>query len=726
MGGPHSAASDVPLLLSSGSRLRRGFPSNEPSGRVSIRSSVHPSAALLKSSGTGKPVTFHKPLSLRVCGLTLLVAALTATVTVGAAEVSPTPPPPAIRGQDSQPAADEPDPEPRVILPDESAYRPSAADGKGSVTVKPASVEVSSPVTIEYTFTAAAPGIAAGGGISMSVSQFWQWAPPQDSDPESPGYTTVRCSRDGLPLTVDAVPQNRVVLVRVPDGGRLEPGDTVAITYGDTSGGKHPSARGRSDAYAERGERFFFKVDGDGDAFFTPLETQASFEVVARNATALLTFAPSQAVAGEPFEISVAAVDRTFNRVESYVGTILLECAEGEAELPPRVSFGPSDRGAIRVPVTARSAGVVRISAADAADRLASARTNPTIASAAEPALSLLWGDVQIHSNVSDGTAIPEDIYGYARDVARLDFASLTDHDHWGYRPLDTDPKTWRHILEVTSRFNEKGRFITFPGYEWTNWTFGHRHVLFRYEKDAEVFAWQDERSDHPLELWKLLAGKDCVTIPHHTGGGPIPVFWKYHDPSFEPVVEICSVHGVSEAMGHPRCIYSPVASGMVQSALARGHRLGFIGSGDSHDGHPGLGSPDRRAGLAAVYARDLSRDAIWEAIRARRVYATTGCRAVLRFHMGSVKMGSVAPLTTPDMERTLSVSVLGDAPIARVTIVKNNVPVISVPGEGLLATLQWTDPDPARAGDYYYARIEQQDGEWIWSSPIWVGQPAK
>ena len=52
----------------------------------------------------------------------------------------------------------------------------------------------------------------------------------------------------------------------------------------------------------------------------------------------------------------------------------------------------------------------------------------------------LVWGDLHGHSGVSDGTGTPEDYYAYARDVARLDVAVLTDHDHWGVRPLDADP----------------------------------------------------------------------------------------------------------------------------------------------------------------------------------------------------------------------------------------------------------------------------------------------
>jgi len=621
-----------------------------------------------------------------------------------------------------QDSDNEPDPKPRVVLPDESAFKPSKADGRGTVRVKPDVFKVSSPVTIEYEFTVASTGIAVGGGVTMSVSRFWFWTPAQTRWPDQPGYTTVKCSRNDVKLEVAADVANSVLVVRVAGDKPLAAADTLTIVYGDTQGGQHPTARGRSDRYAERGERFFFKVDGDGDGFFVPLENQAMFRVEAKEAGRLLAYAPAQATTGEPFEITIATVDQTYNRVESFVGTVNIEPVGDGVAVAKTARFDPGDRGAIRVRVTCSQDGVARLKVADPKGRLREAVTNPTVVAAAKHRrYTLYWGDLQIHSNLSDGTGSAEDIYDYARDVAGLDLAALTDHDHWGYRPLDTDPKTWQHILKVTADYHRPGSFVTFPAYEWTNWTYGHRHVLFRHEHEATIFSWQSPQSDHPEKLWKLLGDRDCMTISHHTGGGPMPTFWKYMNPKFETVVEVASVHGVSEVMGHPRCICSPVASGMVQSALARGYRLGMIGSGDAHDGHPGLGSPGRRAGLAGIYAKELTRDAIFEALRARRVYATTGCRAILRFHMGLAKMGSVAHLDDPNDERTFSLIVLGDAPIRSVTIVKNNEPKVTVPGTGAFATLEWTDTDPGSGGDYYYARIEQEDGEWIWSSPIWI-----
>ena len=51
--------------------------------------------------------------------------------------------------------------------------------------------------------------------------------------------------------------------------------------------------------------------------------------------------------------------------------------------------------------------------------------------------------------------------------------------------------------------------------------------------------------------------------------------------------------------------------------------------------------------------------------------------------------------------------------------IVKNTAALQQ--GADLLESWEWTDPEPAQQGDYYYARISQTDGHWIYSSPIWI-----
>ena len=127
------------------------------------------------------------------------------------------------------------------------------------------------------------------------------------------------------------------------------------------------------------------------------------------------------------------------------------------------------------------------------------------------------------------------------------------------------------------------------------------------------------------------------MTFAHHSAGGPIATNWAYPpDPVLEPLTEVVSVHGSSEAADSPDLIYSPVPGNFVRDVLDRGFELGFVGSGDSHDGHPGLSQiASGTGGLAAILSEDLTREGVLEALRARRTYATNGPRILLHASLG-------------------------------------------------------------------------------------------
>jgi hypothetical protein len=629
------------------------------------------------------------------------------------------------RGHEAAPAQiEEPDPTPRLVLPDESAYQASAEDGGGSVQVTPGSVRAGQPCTLTFTYTAGARGIRSGGGVLCYVSSFWYWTPPQSQSPEQPGYATVSCSNPGVDLEVETDPSSQTILARIA-GGRLDAGDHLTFIYGDTSGDTFPQARGTADRFAEREERFYFKVDGDGDGWFTPVAQQPSFDVTSAPAVRLICYGPSLMAVGETSQVRISALDSARNLDESYTGKIRLDFDESLLQGPRTVLLDTGDRGSIGVPVQALAAGMAVIEASDAEQGLAAPSSNViVIHDPGQQRYRLLWADLQVHGNLSDGTGTPEDIYRYARDVARLDIAALTEHDYWGYLPLAEQPQAWQRVLDGAATMHQPGRFITFPAYEWTSWTFGHQHILFAREQDAQILAWQDPNYDHPRELLAALAGIDCLAIPHHPGGGPVPYCWKYHDPDLQPVVEIVSVHGVSERVGAIAGIRQPVPSGMVQAALARGHRLGLIGGGDTHDGHPGIGSPGMPApGLAAIYAEELTRPAVLDALRQRRVYASNGCRTILRFHSGPVAMGGVISAAALDGPLELEIALVAEAMIIELTIVKSNRDYAVIEDQGMVMALTWHDPEPAKPGDFYYLRVNQSDGGQVWSSPIWIDQ---
>jgi len=265
---------------------------------------------------------------------------------------------------------------------------------------------------------------------------------------------------------------------------------------------------------------------------------------------------------------------------------------------------------------------------------------------------------------------------------------------------------------------------VTLLGFEWTNWVYGHRHVLY-FGDDGPVIDSVAAASDTPAELWAALDGISALTIAHHPAGGPIATDWEIApDPRFEPVTEVVSIHGSSEASDSPGVIHEPVAGHFVRDALGRGYRLGFVGSGDSHDGHPGAFRRDAaEGGLAAILSEDRTRDGVLRALRERRVYATNGARIVLRTALGGTAMGGVFPLAEGERKNeSLFVHVIGAAPLERLELVRSGAVVDGLDLEGRLdATLQ-SEVEDLAPGEYVYVRVVQRDGGAAWSSPIFIG----
>jgi hypothetical protein len=348
--------------------------------------------------------------------------------------------------------------------------------------------------------------------------------------------------------------------------------------------------------------------------------------------------------------------------------------------------------------------------------------SNPMLVTADGP--RVLWGDLHGHSNFSDGTGVPEDYFAYARDVSALDVVALTDHDHWGMLPLVDHPELWSEIREQTRRFYEPGRFVTLLGFEWTSWIYGHRHVLYRGD-EGELYDSVDPGTEHPTQLWDALAkaGHDALTFAHHSGGGPVATDWSIApDPRFEPLVEIVSIHGNSEALDAPQVLHEPVPGHFVRDALARGYTLGFVGSGDRHDGHPGAYQVEPpQGGLAAIIAEEPTREAVFEALRARRVYATNGARILLRMALSGHPMGARVSVGSEGFTGGLYVQVIGETPLASIELIRSGTLAGGVDLEGRLEAELSRDVESLMPGEYLYIRAQQSDGGMAWSSPIFM-----
>jgi hypothetical protein len=557
-------------------------------------------------------------------------------------------------------------------------------------------------------------GVVEGGVLFLQTSPFWYWDTPQVVRPDQTGYTTVETGASGVTLAPQTLGQN-LLGIRI-EGRALEAGERVEITFGAAE------ALARVDRYAEREARLWVAVDGDGDGVRELVAESPSVEVVAAEPAQLVLALPTTARPGEAVRLTAAVLDRHGNAGVPFRGELRLAGGASGLDLPDRIPFELAHQGRRTVEGVARSEGVYRVEGAATGGLVAS--SNPLVVRSGIERVQ--WGDLHGHSNLSDGSGTPEDFLTYARDVAGLDVVALTDHDHWGMRFLDASPDLWRRIQDATRRFHDPGRFVTILGYEWTNWLHGPRHVLY-FSDEGQLLSSMDPRYETPAQLWGALRGQRALTFAHHSAGGPIATDWGFPpDPVLEPVTEVASVHGSSEAPDSPQVIYDPVAGNFIRDVLDRGSRFGFIGSGDSHNGHPGLVHLERgpgSGGLAAILADARTRKDVLDALRARRVYATNGPRIWLSASLDGHPMGTVLSRAASDAAggQELKLAVVTPEPIERIELIRSGevIPLEVGPGQR-----EWSEQRAVRRlepGEYLYLRVVQVDSGAAWSSPFYA-----
>ena len=345
--------------------------------------------------------------------------------------------------------------------------------------------------------------------------------------------------------------------------------------------------------------------------------------------------------------------------------------------------------------------------------------SNPICVTPEAPMTHLYWGDIHGHTLLTDGLRSPEEYYYFGRDEAFLDICALSDHPEFYL----TDPM-WNYLTEVTNAFNEPGRFVTLQGFEWTQHRLGHRCLYFPSDKVPCI------RSDDPQyntveAMYRFVKEHGGIAIPHHPATRQFPLVWSADmDTEVERLVEVYSVWGLSErpvGPGHLRTINRGEHPGSFYvDAMRKGLKLGLMASSDMHIGQPGhaiLHRQEKRlyGGLMGVWADNLDRASVFDAMWNRRVYGTTGTRTMLQFSMDDQPMGSTI---APSAAVPVKVHAVAEVPIIRAEIIRNGeVHKQCEPNEN---ALNWEFVEHAQQGSYY-VRIIRQDAEEAWSSPVWV-----
>jgi hypothetical protein len=529
-------------------------------------------------------------------------------------------------------------------------------------------------------YTAGTFGIDDTGMVKLSWRTTSDLSKPQFDQPAAPNFTTVEAS-NGAKLEVwfdrlNIRPYANTLLIRV-GRGYLRAGDTLTIRLGDRRKGS-PGLRLQTNV--EKNVELRTSVDAFATYEFCELPDQPAFDLVAGPATRWKAILPSLALVGEPFRLAIVAEDMWGNPTEDAAGTLDLMASRPLAGLPGRITIAQGDGPRVIENLVANSAGDVDLRVSTFGRFLA--RANPLRVVMAAP-LRRYWADLHGQSGETIGMGSAEDYFRYARDKAFIDMVGHQGND---FQITDT---FWKKLNELTAAFDRPGKFVCLPGYEWSGNTGmgGDRNVFFRREgrpirRSSHILV-EGETSTEAIytadKLFAALAGEDCRVIAH-VGGRYADV--KYaHDGRVERTVEVHSSWGTFEWLLH--------------DALEMGYRVGVVCHSDDHKGRPGATTPGASTfgaigGLSCYFMPELTRDALFEALRTRRHYGTTGTRLFLDVRgtferdvtgfaedpqlgpaqelpvreaiMGDIIRPGVVPMT-------LSVESIGTAPLVRVDV---------------------------------------------------------
>lgn len=559
----------------------------------------------------------------------------------------------------------------------------------GTAKISPAGcLEAGSFVSLTLTYTAGVYGIDDSGSIRVCFRFASDQSNPQFTDPLAPNYTTVTASNGAiLELRFDPKgnvrPWDRTLYIKVVRGF-LSEGDEIRVNFGVTEFG---SPGMRLQTFCEQTFEFRVLVDPIATFNYQPLPVQPVIGIVPGPPERFIAVLPTMRRPGESFSLKLKGEDKWGNPSDQCQTTLRLRARGDIAALPQQVQLSPGQFAFEVTGLSVAEAGEVAVELVDA-DGVIVAESNPLRVKLAE--LVHYWGDLHGQSEETIGTGSAAEYFSFARDRAFVDACGHQGND------FQITGEFWDELNRQTAAFDQPGRFVALPGYEWSGNTAlgGDRNVYFP-EEGRTI-----RRSSHALVEDKSDLANDCLTagalfeaFAHHKEfdvvcfahcGGRYADINLAHDGRFERSVEVHSSWGSFEWLVH--------------DALTAGYRVGIVANSDGHKGRPGAsyagaGKFGAIGGLTCYLMPDLSRAALLDCLRKRRHYATTGGpggrmiidvraqfdRPATIFHddpaLGSVQgyaarealMGDIVHLAEGTIE--LDIDVLVAAPIERIDI---------------------------------------------------------
>ena len=535
-------------------------------------------------------------------------------------------------------------------------------DRIGSAVIVPDEPVVAGSYTsFDLIYTAGFFGIDDSGSIKIVQRFATDMAKIQFDDPTAPNYVSIEASNKAVlsyhwDVKNNIRPWGKTLYIKIVKGYFRE-GDQIIVRYGDKRQG---SPGVRMQTFCEDTLEYKVLVDAFATYDYVELPQSPTINLVPGYPARWKAVLPTTRRPKETFRLSIKAEDRWGNPSDRTDATVFLRPSLPVAGLPGQITFTPGMMTSVTENLTVDTEGDLVIDVTDASGTILTSSNPCRFDSSA--ALLPFWADMHGQSEETIGSNSARDYFSFARDKAFLDATCHQGND------FQITKEFWQEINDLTREFDDPGRFVAFPGYEWSGNTGlgGDHNIIYLREGEqihrschALVYDLSDADTDRHTtrELFETLKGRD-VFVYAHVGG-------RYADLSvakeadIQPAVEIHSAWGTFEWLLH--------------DALSMGMTVGVVTNSDGHKGRPGASYPGASmfgcyGGLTCFLARELTREAIFDCLKQRHHYGTTGVRMVLDTRISpDVMMGDCVTLNSDTVD--LSIAALCPEAIERIEI---------------------------------------------------------
>ena len=329
---------------------------------------------------------------------------------------------------------------------------------------------------------------------------------------------------------------------------------------------------------------------------------------------------------------------------------------------------------------------------------------------------NLYFGQLHAHTDISNGAGSVEEAFQYASQVDGLDFFAVTDHsdsfDNADMGAIDADgadiSADWAAGKQAAASVTN-GDFVGLFGFEMT-WPedkqLGH---ISTFNTPGWQTRDQADFENVPTALenyYKALASvPGSVSQFNHpdTVHGDFERF-DHYSPQYDAAVSLLEVAGED---GVVDCEYYDLA-------LDKGWHVAPTNNQNNHKGQWG----DASGARTVVLAKSLTEEALYAAMKDRRVYATQDSDLAIYYELNGTVMGSIIP-KSEEAEITVFLSDPTDEAIGSVEVVTDEGKVLV--SEYVGTPSQVLELSASGGHSYYYLRITQPDGDVAVTAPVWM-----